>query len=324
MPQVAQDEITDINEAVGQRWRSIDPLLPDPGDLPHGCMPPLLARGPNGTNGRPAGLAVCRHQHVPADSLAQTWEAATKFTLTIRVTGNDTRPATDDLLTQWRDHLARQPEAKAADTAATVTWPARDVTGVLALARHGFQPVTVIAARRAGPAHKAHQEDPEMVIRHPGLADLDAVTELELGVIHYDAHFGAAFPRPATPALVKESTRTAIQNRPDWTWLAIGNDGRPVGLAVVEPPDEAKWIAGLTRHGQTAYLSTMYLKPDERGSGTGTKLVESVHDALDTRGIDLTLLHYAQVNPLSAPFWHRMGYRPLWSIWAARPALTAT
>jgi hypothetical protein len=34
----------------------------------------------------------------------------------------------------------------------------------------------------------------------------------------------------------------------------------------------------------------------------------------------LTLLHYAQVDPLSAPFWHRTGYRPLWTTWEARPA----
>jgi hypothetical protein len=34
----------------------------------------------------------------------------------------------------------------------------------------------------------------------------------------------------------------------------------------------------------------------------------------------LTLLHYSQMNPLSAPFWHRMGYRPLWTTWEARPA----
>jgi len=31
-------------------------------------------------------------------------------------------------------------------------------------------------------------------------------------------------------------------------------------------------------------------------------------------------LHYAQVNPLSGPFWNRMGYRPLWTSWEARPA----
>jgi GNAT superfamily N-acetyltransferase len=66
----------------------------------------------------------------------------------------------------------------------------------------------------------------------------------------------------------------------------------------------------------------MYLCPEERGTGTGTALIHSVHHALDAQGIDLTLLHYAQLNPLSGPFWHRMGYRPLWSTWAARPAST--
>lgn len=64
----------------------------------------------------------------------------------------------------------------------------------------------------------------------------------------------------------------------------------------------------------------MFVRPDERGGGIGAALVRHVHGELDARGIDLTLLHYAQVNPLSAPFWHRMGYRPLWSTWEARAA----
>ena len=147
------------------------------------------------------------------------------------------------------------------------------------------------------------------------------MTELELSLIRYDAQFGAAIPRPATPALVHDNTRKILEQRPDWTWLATHN-GRPVGLAVAEPPNEAAWIAGLTRPGRTAYLQTMFIQPDERGGGTGAALAQHVHDALDARGIDLTLLHYAQVNPLSAPFWHQMGYRPLWTTWEARPAST--
>ncbi len=52
----------------------------------------------------------------------------------------------------------------------------------------------------------------------------------------------------------------------------------------------------------------------------GAALVGHAHNVLDTRGVQTTLLHYAQVNPLSAPFWSRMGYRPLWTGWEARPA----
>jgi GNAT superfamily N-acetyltransferase len=91
-------------------------------------------------------------------------------------------------------------------------------------------------------------------------------------------------------------------------------------ITVVEPPQAAAWIAGMTRPGATAYLSTMFVRLGARGGGVGAALVRHAHDELDARGIDVTLLHYSQMNPLSAPFWHRMGYRPLWTTWEARPA----
>jgi hypothetical protein len=36
-----------------------------------------------------------------------------------------------------------------------------------------------------------------------------------------------------------------------------------------------------------------------------------------------TTLHYATMNPLSGPFWHRWGYRSLWTLWTRRPAWPA-
>jgi GNAT superfamily N-acetyltransferase len=260
MPWVIRDVVDDINKAAANRWRHLDPLLPEPSDLPEGCMAPLLAFG---DNSRPSGVAVCRHQHVAADTLAQTWGTATKFVLSMRLRGPD-----------------------------------------------------VAAAANVGTA------PPEgLVIRPASPDDLDAVAELELGVVRYDAHFGGSIPRPATEALVRAETQAALAKRPGWTWLAE-QDGEPVALTVVEPPAAARWIAGMTRTGAPAYLQTMFVRPDERSGGIGAALVRHVHGELDARGIDLTLLHYSQVNPLSAPFWHRMGYRPLWSTWEARPAAT--
>jgi GNAT superfamily N-acetyltransferase len=318
MPWVIRDVVNDINKAVARRWQGLDPLLPEPSDLPEGCMAPLLSMG---ENSRPSGLGVCRHQHVPADTLGQTWGAATKFVLTTRLREADARPALDDLLTQWRGHLQTQPEARGDDTAAIVNWPARDVTGVLALLGHGLQPMSAIAARPARRPSPDTRPAKGLVIRPADPADLDAVAELELGVVRYDAHFGGSVPRLATEALVRAESQAALAKRPGWTWLAE-QDGQPVALAVVEPPDAATWIAGMARPGATAYLQTMFVRPGERSGGTGAALVQHVHEALDTRGVDLTLLHYAQVNPLSAPFWHRMGYRPLWLTWEARPAST--
>ena len=69
-----------------------------------------------------------------------------------------------------------------------------------------------------------------------------------------------------------------------------------------------------------AYLGTMFVKAEERQAGIGTSLVRAVHRELDVQGIPITLLHYAQVNPVSGPFWNRMGYRPLWTSWESIPA----
>ena len=33
-----------------------------------------------------------------------------------------------------------------------------------------------------------------------------------------------------------------------------------------------------------------------------------------------TFLFYHPANPLSPVFWHRQGYRPLWTMWIRRPA----
>jgi len=164
-----------------------------------------------------------------------------------------------------------------------------------------------------GRAPRGHDEQ-------PGPDDLDAVTELEMGVIRFDAQFGAAILRPATEALIRDASRKALARRQDWVWVAE-RSGRLVGLVHVLPPDESAWIAGMTRPGTTAYLQSMFLGPDERGGGLGAALVRRAHDELDARGIAITLLHYAQLNPLSGPFWSRMGYRPLWTGFQSRPAV---
>ncbi len=207
---MVRDAVHDLNKAVGRRWQGLDRFLPGRADLPQGCAAPLVAAG---ANGRPAGLGVCRHQFVPADTLNQTWGSASQFSLILRLREPDTSAALDELLAQWRDHLAGLPEAGAADTAAMVTWPTRDVSGVNALLRRGMQAMTVIAVRPAehaatgpaGPASAARDGEEDsagLVIREARPGDLDAVTEFEMGVIRYDAQFGAAIENPARGALI--------------------------------------------------------------------------------------------------------------------------
>src|SRR5580693_4612114 len=204
-------------------------------------MAPLVAQG---QDGRPSGLAVCLHQHIPADSLLQTWGTAARFVLTPRLREPDTLAAADHLLVQWREHLAGLPEAHMDDTSAIITWPSRDVSGVRALLRHGMQPMAVLAARLAGRQAPPAGPEKDLVIREAVADDLDAVTDLEMGVILYDAYFGGSIPRPATRALTREGSRASLQQRPSWTWLAE-RAGKAVGLITVQPPKDAAWPGGI-------------------------------------------------------------------------------
>jgi GNAT superfamily N-acetyltransferase len=320
MPWVVREAVRDINRAVGRRWHAIDPLLPDPATLPAGCGEPLVVTA---DSGRIAGLGVCVHQHISPDSLNQTWGAAERFTLVPRLAGPDVAAPADQLLAQWRDHLAGIGATRGPDTSASVVWPSLDVTGVRALLRHGFQPLTVIAARTRPAAAGMSGAPPRgahgVTIRAAGPADEEQVLDLELRLIRYDMQFGGPVWRASTARLVRDEIRASLARPISRTWLAERN-GRAVGLLVAQSPQEAGWIAGMTSAPEAAYLQTMFVDQAERGTGIGAALVRQLHARLDSAGVGVTLLHHSQVNPLSAPFWYRMGYRPLWTSWEARPA----
>jgi GNAT superfamily N-acetyltransferase len=317
MPWVVREAVRDINRAVGRRWHAIDPLLPDPATLPAGCGEPLVVTG---DNGRPAGLGICVHQSIPPQSLNQTWGAADRFTLVPRLPGQDVEAPADLLLAQWREHLAGIAAARGPDTSASVVWPSLDISGVQALLRHGLQPITVIAARtRPNLPLSVPRGAFGTTIRAAGPADEEQVLDFELRLIRYDMHFGGPVWRGDTARLVRDEIRGSLAGSAAWTWLAERN-GRAVGLLVAQPPQGSGWIAGMTGRSPAAYLQTMFVDAQERGTGIGAALVRNLHARLDGMGVAVTLLHHSQVNPLSAPFWYRMGYRPLWTSWEARPA----
>jgi GNAT superfamily N-acetyltransferase len=331
MPWLVRDAVRDVNRMVSRRWQAIDPLLPDASALPTGCGAPLVVKG---DNGRVTGLGVCVHNHIAAESLNQTWGAADRFTLVPRLAGQDVSAPADLLLSQWRDHLAGIGAARGPDTSASVVWPSLDITGIGALLRHGLQPLTVIAVRTRPPGAPGAPVVPGapeptgapsargaygVTIRAAGPADEEPVTDLELRLVRYDMHFGGPVWRPATARLVREEIHASLTRHATWTWLAE-RAGRAVGLLVAQPSEASGWIAGMTSASPAAYLQTMFVDEQERGTGIGAALVRNLHARLDATGVAVTLLHHSQVNPLSAPFWYRMGYRPLWTSWEARPA----
>jgi len=346
----AGDTANSVISQVTRRWQAIDPLLPGPGTPPPGCDAELTVAG---AGGQPLAVGTCEHWQGAAGSLDLAWGAARRFQLTPQVAGPDVASGLDQLLSMWRDHLAGQPGTEGEDTAGVVTWPSRDIDGVGALLRHGLVPLAVIAARPTGRHPSGPEDGPpqptgqaardtsqaardtsqaardtsqaggttrhDLRIRRAGPADIDAVVRLGLAVIRYDAHFSGTIERPGTAdALRREAAGTLAQ--PDaWAWLAE-RDGTPIGMLYAERPEAAGWIAPMVRPAPAAYLMLMVVLPGERGRGVGAALVARFHREVDDAGVAVTLLHYEQVNPLSAPFWSQQGYRPLWTSWEVRPA----
>jgi GNAT superfamily N-acetyltransferase len=314
---------------IGQRWQAADGLLPAPAGPESDSQCGALFTVP-GPGGRPIAVGACEHWHGDPESLELTWGAARRFQLTARVGGPDVGAALDALLQLWRAHLGEIPGVDDGDSAAVVTWPSRDIDGVRALLSHGFAPRSVVAARQAGrlldgsgsrgDAADPAPGPPAFDVSRAGLEDADAVVGLGLEVIRYDAHFGGVVERPSTPPALRAEMVTLLAEPEPWIWLAR-RDGKPVGVLIGEPPP-VQWIAPLCGAAPVAYNMLTFVSPADRGSGLAMALVESFHDAANAARVPVTLLHYENANPLSAPFWARHGYRPLWTSWEARPACT--
>jgi GNAT superfamily N-acetyltransferase len=174
-------------------------------------------------------------------------------------------------------------------------------------------------AAHAAPGAGAGQQG--LRIRRAGPADIDAVVRLGLEVIRFDAHFGSVTERPGTAEALRREAAGLLAVPGTWIWLAE-RDGDAIGMLCAERPESAAWIAPMVRGEPVAYLLLMGVAPGQRGSGVGAAMVARLHQEIEAAGVAVTLLHYAQINPLSAPFWSQQGYRPLWTAYEARPVRT--
>jgi GNAT superfamily N-acetyltransferase len=324
MSSAAPDAAASVGARVIRRWQQIDPLLPLPGPASPHCGVPLAVSGRDGT----AAVGRCEHWAGAPGSLDLSWGAARRFQLSAAVAGPDVAGGLDKLLSLWRDHLLESPGTGDEDTAAVVNWPSRDVDGVAVLLRHGLDPLEVLAARTAprrpgrlpgSPDARALRADGQPRIRRAGTADIDTVARLGLEIIRFDSRFGTVNERAGTLDALRREAAGLVAGPAPWTWLAE-RDGEAVGMLAAQRPEAAGWIAPMAGRAPVAYLMLMFVQPGERGAGVGAALADRFHRTADAAGVAVTLLHYEQLNPLSAPFWSRQGYRPLWTTWQATPA----
>jgi GNAT superfamily N-acetyltransferase len=299
-------DVDDLHAAQAARWRAVDPLLPAP---PPPQPDPLTV---------PDGAGWVRRVVLDPNAVSATWTALRNHVLTAHVAGPDPAAALGALIDRWEALGLGPPDDD--ESVAEVVWPSRDVTPVLALARHGFAPAVAVAIARTGRA--VHVPVPGLRIRPVGGADVAVAAAFGLEIVRYDAQFGALGERASTAARLTESFAEAALREQPTTWLAE-LDGRPVGMVAIDPPEHAVGTRALVDALAVGYLGSMFVDPSVRSSGVGSALHAHADAALLDAGAELTLLHHAVPNPRSTPFWYRQGYRPLWTHWQRRPALRA-
>lgn len=243
-----------------------------------------------------------------ADALNASWGALRTHTLTWHPDADLDAQLRDWPLTGAGDH----------DTAALVTVPSRAVAAAEVLVRHGFAPLLVTAARRAGLG--GPEGASEVRIRRVEAADVDVAVSVNVETVRYDSWFGMVNERPSTAARLREHIEARLAWDEPGLWLAE-RDGRVLGVLYYDTPPYSDWIAARTSAAPTVYIGLLGVREAARGSGVGSALVAHTHRMLDESGMAVSLLHHALPNPRSTPFWYSHGYRPLWTTWQRRPAL---
>lgn len=310
VPEVVLGELL---EAQAARFAAVDPELPAPAAPPPG---EVLVVG-DGAGGEAAGV-VGRH-HWPAGSAPLLWSAA-EVTELHPVLGPAGAPGVSALLAAWRARVPAEVLA-AADSAAAVTWPSRDVVATRAFLDHGLIPLAVLAVRRARAAtgHAAAPGPPGLEVRRAGPADLETCVRLAMDEVAYSSLVGGSVLRADAEA-IKRTTLADRLGRGEPVWLAQDADG-PAGLLEcgVAESVAGSWLASLLPAGRWGYVNCASVAPARRGAGVGRALVDVALPELE-RGTRGTYLYYNPPNPLSSVFWPSLGYRPLWTLWETRPA----
>ncbi|MEJ2869404.1 GNAT family N-acetyltransferase [Actinomycetospora sp. OC33-EN08] len=296
------------------RFAALDPRLPEaaappPGDIVVVGTPPHRVAG------------VITHHSWPAGSGPLLWSAAQVSELH-PVVGAAGHAPLHALVEAWRGRMLpavlREP-----DSAATVTWPSRDVVATRVFLDHGLVPLAVLAVRPPG-AVASPPPDAGLEIRRADDGDVDACVRLALEELAYSSQVGGSVVRADAEAVKRTVIRDRL-GRGEPTWIALRR-GRAVGMMECGRAESTPgtWLAGLLPEGAWGYVNCASVTAAERGSGVGHQLLAAALPELDAATSDVpprgTYLYYNPPNPLSSVFWPRAGYRPLWTLWEVRPA----
>jgi GNAT superfamily N-acetyltransferase len=301
--------VNPLEEQQNARFAALDPLLPPIAAPPAASEPLVVTAG-----GRKAGGLLTHVVHAPG-SWPALWGPLELWDLTA-VPGDSGAAGLAALLDAWRERM--RGTRPVLDSGCSLTWPSRDAEASAVLLAHGFAPMTCLAVRAPGPPAEAGTA--RVSVRLAGDSDVEALTRLRLAEWRYTSLVGTAVRRPGARPLLRAEVIRSLRFS-GLVWLAE-DDGVPAGMAAcaLASPTPGDSIHGRLAPGRWGYVDTLSVAPEARGGGVGRALMAVAHRELARPGVRGTFLFYHPANPLSPVFWHRQGYRPLWTMWIRRPA----
>ena len=289
-------------------FAGLDPLLPE-ASAPAGERIHARVR-----DGRQVSAVLYRSK-LPAGAVERLFSPARTWEVTPLLDAGDVAGLRALLPTVRVRLLAERPGP---DSACVLAWPSLDAPVAGVLPRHGFLPRTAIGVRPGGQI-ETPDGPPGLLVRPAKEADLEELLALEVAELRYAALVGTARPLDNAARLLEPGLRRLLAE--GQVWLAEA-DGLAVGMASTRCvlPEAGGPLANRLPGGRWGYVSTLSVAADSRGRGVGRALMAVAHRALAESGVRGTFLVYNPCNPLSSVFWHRQGYRPLWTIWDVTPA----
>jgi ribosomal protein S18 acetylase RimI-like enzyme len=258
------------------------------------------------------GAGEVSYRRYEVGSYEALWGALCRHTLRVQVDGDDPTPAFDDVVAELLDQADAQ-TGHLDDCAATLTWPSLDVACAAPLVRHGFAPLTVLVVHELG---ESGQSAPSVAIRRARHGDVDSLTEQACLLHRFEAQLGALPQRPDLRDRVRGELRDSLESDVDFVLVAVV-DGAMAGFIQGQVPHGA-WIERQVSIGPVGYLSRLFVQPAARRLSVGRSLVSAAHAMLRGSGAAHALLHHSMHNPLAAPMWARLGYRPVLTTWTKK------
>jgi GNAT superfamily N-acetyltransferase len=129
-------------------------------------------------------------------------------------------------------------------------------------------------------------------IREATAADHTALASIERAAAAMFRH--TQYPELADFPLASEHWEAR-----DEIWVAVDAQQRPVGFAIVRPL------------GRALHLQEIDVHPQHARRGLGARLIEAIADLARSRGVPALTLSTCDDIPWNAPYYARLGFRPL-------------